>query len=118
MKQIFIYRQFRHKSSLNDVTDSLKIFELFFDNEIVDLIATETNRYARQFLEECLANLMARSRSKEWIDTDRNKIRVFLALLLMQGVNHKSEMQHYFSKRASLYSPFFVEVIKKIAWPM
>ena len=56
---------------------------------------------------------MARSRSKERIDTDSNEIRIFLALLLMQGVNHKPEMQHYFIKRASLYSPFFAEVMDK-----
>ena len=99
--------------ALNDVTDPLEFFELFFDNEIVDQIATETNRYARQFLEERLVNLMARSRSKEWIDTDSNEIRVFLALLLMQGVNHKPDMQCYFSKRTSLYSPFFAEVMDK-----
>ena len=56
---------------------------------------------------------MARSRSKERIDTDSNEIRIFLALLLMQGVNHKLEMQHYFIKRASLYSPFFTDVMDK-----
>ena len=63
----------------NDVTDLLEFFELFLDNKIVDF-ATETNRYARQFLEESLANLVARSRSKEWIDTYSNEITFFLAL--------------------------------------
>ena len=38
---------------------------------------------------------MAHSRLKEWIDTDSNEVRVFLALLLMQGVNHKPKIQHY-----------------------
>ena len=85
----------------------------FFYDEIVNLIDTETNRYARQFLEERLVNLMARSPLKEWIDTDSNEIWVFLALLLMQGVKHKPEMQHYFSKRASLHCPFFAEVMGK-----
>ena len=95
--------------ALNDITDPLEFFELFFNDEIVDLIATETNRYAR----ERLVNLMAHLRSKEWIDTNSNEIRVFLALLLMQGVNHKPDMQHFFSKRASLYSPFSAEVMDK-----
>ena len=62
---------------------------------------------------ERLANLMVRSISKEWIDTDSNETKIFLALLLMQGVNHKPEMQYYFIKRASLYSPFFAEVMDK-----
>ena len=79
----------------------------------MDLIATETNQYARQFLEERLVNLMARLHSKEWIDTDSNAIKAFLALLLMQVVNHKSDRQHYFIKRALLYSPFFAEVMDK-----
>ena len=85
----------------------------FFDNKIVDLTATETNQYFKQFLEQCLANLMAHSRSKEWIDTDSNEIRVFLVLLLMQGVTHKTKRQHYFNKRASSYSPLFAEVMDK-----
>ena len=85
----------------------------FFDNKIVELIASETNRYAEQFLEERLANLKTRSRSKEWTDTNSNEIRVFLALLLLQGVNHKPLIQQYFSKRASLYTPFFGDIIDK-----
>ena len=52
-----------HTSSLNGVTDPQEFFEIF-DNEIVNLIVTDTNRYARQFLEERLANLMARLRSE------------------------------------------------------
>ena len=56
---------------------------------------------------------MAHSCSKEWIDTNSNEIGVFLALLLMQGVNHEPKMQHYFSKRASLYSPFYAKVTNK-----
>ena len=62
-EQVFIYRQPRHTSSLNGVTDPQEFFEIF-DNEIVDLSVTDTNRYARQFSEERLANLMARLRSE------------------------------------------------------
>ena len=46
---------------LRNVADPLEFFELCFDNEIVRLIVSKTNRYAEQFLEERSANLKTRS---------------------------------------------------------
>ncbi|XP_064635294.1 piggyBac transposable element-derived protein 4-like [Lineus longissimus] len=101
------------KVDIHDTSDPLEFFELFFGDELVDLIVTETNRFARQYLVEKEGTLKARSRAKEWEDTDSDEIRVFLALLLLQGVVFKPEIEVSFSKKASMYTSFFREVIDK-----
>ena len=101
------------KVEIKNPLDPLEVFEIFFNDDLINTIVTETNRYSSQFLEENFSQLKARSLSKEWVETDHDEIRVFLALILLQGVCHKPELQQYFSKRASLLSPFFGKVIEK-----
>ena len=101
------------KVEIKNPLDPLEVFEIFFNDDLINTIVTETNCYSSQFLEENFSQLKARSLSKEWVETDHDEIRVFLALILLQGVCHKPELQQYFSKRASLLSPFFGKVIEK-----
>ena len=101
------------KANIHDVANPLEFFELFFDDKIIDLIVIETNRFATQFMREKGGNLKRRSRAHEWTETDANEIRVFFALLLLQGVVYKPELEQYFSKRATLSTPFFRDVMDK-----
>ena len=101
------------KARIDDASDPLEFFKLFFTDELIDIIVTETNRYAGQFLAENQGALKERSRAKEWKETDAKEIKVFLALLLMQGIVYKPDIEQYFSKRPSLYTPFFRDVMDK-----
>ena len=101
------------KVNVQNVAVPLELFQAIFDDEIISMIFTETNRNAGQFLEENIGSLKFRSRFKRWIETNSDEIGVFLALLLLQGVNHKPVLQQYFSKRASLLNPIFGDVMDK-----
>lgn len=91
----------------------LGIFESFFTEELIQLIVSETNRYARQFLDKNKENRKPKSRTNLWYDTNENEIRTFLALLLIQGVDSKPDSKLYFTRRESIESPFFSRIISE-----
>ena len=65
-------------------------FRLIFDDRVIDLIFTETNRYASQFLEQQKEHLERhpKARAHEWEKTKLTKkeIEAFLGLLLAMGI--------------------------------
>lgn len=86
-----------------DVQDynCLDFFELFFDNQLFQRIADETNRYA---------NSRVRGRANtSWYNTNQNEIRTFVAVVLLQSIVRKPEYRHYWTKNPLLYTPFFLE---------
>lgn len=86
----------------------LRYFEFFWDSEILDLITTETNRYADQ----CSNTFLQRfSRLKEWKPTDNAEIMVFLALQILQGIINKPIIEWYWSRKDMIETPFFAKVV-------
>ncbi|KAH7960506.1 hypothetical protein HPB49_020670 [Dermacentor silvarum] len=65
----------------------LEIFEAYFDDELIDVIVVETNRYTSQLLNS--SNLSRHSRFRKWSELTREELRVSLLLLLLQGIVHK-----------------------------
>lgn len=94
---------------ITDVSNQLEYFELFFDDTLVNLIVLETNRFADQYIAS--TNLKFQSRVKRWTPTDSREIRVFIALLILQGVLHKPDVSLYWSKRAIIQTPYFATVM-------
>src|SRR6218665_599821 len=69
--------------------DSLPVefFKCFVTDEVVDLLVSETNRFADQFLAS--ATLTPKSRSRSWVPTDSTEMHKFLGLVLMMGMNYR-----------------------------
>ena len=65
-------------------------FRLIFDESVVDLITTETSRYARQYMEREREHLETHphARAHEWRKTELTpkEIEAFLALLIAMGI--------------------------------
>lgn len=69
---------FTGKSKLNfDVEDKLSFFNLMFDDELVNKITTETNRYTNQQGRGVFRRII---NGNKWKLTNNEEIRVFLAL--------------------------------------
>ena len=49
------------KVEIKNPLDPLEFFEIFFNDELINIIVTETNRYISQFLEESFCQLKAQS---------------------------------------------------------
>jgi hypothetical protein len=71
---------------------------LFRTPESAEVIARETNQYARKFLENT-PNLKLRSRTDHWKETNRNGMVKLPAFFLIQGLHQKPENKRYFSRR-------------------
>ncbi|XP_066987491.1 piggyBac transposable element-derived protein 4-like [Macrobrachium rosenbergii] len=100
------------KFSVEDKENPLEYFEKYFDDEVIDyLIMKETNRYANQFLDENVEHLSPQSRVHRWFDTCAREMKVFIGLLILQGIDSKCDNSMYFSTRESVSSPFFRKVM-------
>lgn len=82
----FTYNPLREEVGTNpDIIETmvgatpLDFFSLFLDEEILNLLTTETNRYAAQLLK---TPLRPHSRLKEWENTSNEEMKLFLALIM------------------------------------
>lgn len=77
-------------------SDPMELFSLFFDDEVVSHIVTETNTYAQQ----CLANT-----STMW-HTTASEIRAYIGFQILMGINQLPEIRDYWAKDEKLhYNP-------------
>lgn len=90
----------------------LDFLKLFLTDDLIDIIVTETNRYADQYRTKHL--LKPRLRVQEWKPTDSSEIHVFLGLLYLQGIIHKSETGQCFSRHYLLDTPSFYQSMTEL----
>ena len=77
-------------------SDPMELFSLFFDDEVVGHIITETNTYDQQ----CLANS-----STMW-QTTASEIRAYIGFQILMGINQLPEIRDYWAKDDKLqYDP-------------
>ena len=76
-------------------TNSAKVFKMFFDNQLVELIVRETNTYATQKIQvRCFITL--RSRIREWKPVTKEEMYVVLPLFMLMGIIQKPTLRSYF----------------------
>ena len=87
-------------------------FKLIFDDTFIDMIVTETNRYASQYLANTV--LSPRARAKRWKPFTRKEMEVFLGLVLLTGlIDKKGRLSSYWSKNPIISTPFFSETMPR-----
>ncbi|XP_067129288.1 piggyBac transposable element-derived protein 4-like [Centruroides vittatus] len=74
--------------STTQVIEPLDYFKLFFDNELVNHITTETNRYA--------LTKPQTSRS-QWHPVSTEEIYMFFSVIILQGIIHKLDERMYWT---------------------
>lgn len=73
-------------------------FNLFCRDDIVELIAIETNRNADQFLSKI--RLSKASRFSKWVPTNYNELKKFIGLLLWMGLVQMPSIESYWSTKS------------------
>ena len=66
---------------------------IFITDELLDLIVTETNRYADQNIEAPSAS----SRKKDWKPLSREELLRFIAITVLMGISPKPTIADYWS---------------------
>lgn len=66
----------------------------FLDADLIKKITKPTNLYAAHFFANN-PNLKPRSRLRKWKDTDESEIKIFLGLLILEGILGKPSLELY-----------------------
>ena len=107
------------KFEVADKSSPPEFFEKFFDDQVIELIAIETNRFAKQTIEAAgVESLPKKARLREWYDTSAEEIKLYVALLILQGIDSKSENRFYFGKRESVRNSLFPKVMSSRRFKM
>ncbi|GFV55065.1 piggyBac transposable element-derived protein 4 [Trichonephila clavipes] len=84
------------KACVTNTSDPLEYFRLFFTDEFVNHIVTETNIFAAENANKFKSK--EHSRTHHWSETNANKLRVFFATLILLGIIMKSTVVLTLSK--------------------
>ena len=85
---------------------------IFFTDEFYDLLVTQTNLYASQYLRNN-PNLPAHSQARSWVETTRAEMKRFLALSLLMGIVRKPAISDYWSTNPLLKGSVYNNVMPR-----
>ncbi|XP_023244129.1 piggyBac transposable element-derived protein 4-like [Centruroides sculpturatus] len=90
--------------SRNQVTEPLDYFKLFFDDELVNLITSETNRHA-----------LTRSKTsrKQWHPVSIEEMYLFFSIIILQGIINKPNERMYWTTNETLSTPSFQRLMSR-----
>ena len=93
----------------NDVP--LDFFELLFDENMIDMIAEETNKYQEFSTSDAADNHL--SHQAKWIPTNRAEIYIFLATIMLMSVTKKNKILDYWSTDPMIVTPMFGQLFSR-----
>ncbi|KAL0803269.1 hypothetical protein ABMA28_017247 [Loxostege sticticalis] len=98
---------------LKDYDNPYDAFTDIWTNDIMELIAQETNRYANQTIESMKANgtLKPSSRLHQWHDTNADEIAVLFAVFMYMGIDNRSCQYEYWKANDYLEMLRFRELL-------
>ncbi|XP_063634991.1 piggyBac transposable element-derived protein 4-like [Cydia splendana] len=85
-------------------TTPLTVFKNFFDNDLLDLIVTQTNKHSNILVDKVTKE---NSRLLKWKNTDRAEVVVFLAMLILQGLAPLNVEYDYWRENGYLTLKYF-----------
>jgi len=91
-------------------THCAKMFKMFCDDQLVELIVRETNTYAAQKI-QARSFISLRSRMRDWKPVTKDEMYVLLALFMLMGIIQKPTIHSYFSRNYILVTPIFGSII-------
>ena len=91
-----------------DNADVLAIFELFFTVELLTILVTETNRYAKRYLDEKLDTLGLSAGFRKWTVSE---MHLFTAVIINMGLVKLTDLQDFWSTDEIVSTQFFPGVM-------
>lgn len=73
-----------------------EFYLLFLDNEVLNFLVQETNRYA----EQCKVRNKNKYTVNKWYNTDPQEMKVFLGIVMYMGLVQMPSIRHYWKKDA------------------
>ena len=91
-------------------THCAKVFKMFFDDELMELIVRETNTYAAQKI-QAISFIPFYSTMRDWKPVTKDELYDVLALFILMGIIQKPKLRSYFSKKCILATPIFGSIV-------
>ena len=87
-----------------------ELWNMFVDTNIMKHLVEQTNLYARQQKEKRMQpnsrrHLTPNSRLQKWVDTNEAKLKKFLGIILLMGLNKRGRMEEYWSTNPLFVTP-------------
>ena len=83
---------------MNISESPLEVFELFFTEELQEMLVVESNRYARQ--------VMGEEQYTHWNKITVQELKAYLGFRILMGINHLLSVDDHWSKDSCLhYAP-------------
>ena len=95
----------RRITTQNPADIPIALFRQFYDDKIIDLMVSETNKYAEQFLAS--HQLQRSARMRRWTDVTTTEMEKFLGIILATGLIQLPKMEDYWKKDDFYYHPMF-----------
>ena len=89
----------------------LQFFQLFFTDELIRKIVSETNKYAANIL--ATKNISKYSIWKTWTDVNEIEMKAFLGVVINMGLIEVPELQDYWSQAFHSNIPFFGRIFSR-----
>ena len=86
-------------TTLHSDATPLDFFTLMFDDNVMDLLVTETNRYAKQ---------NPPGDRYRWYDTSDNELKLFLGMIIAMGIHRLPQLEDYWCSDPLLGVPRIV----------
>lgn len=87
-----------------------EFYKLFFDNDVLDFLIEETNRYASQLLVN--RSVKTFSRIKKWYPVDRTEMNNFLGIVMWMGLVQMPSLSDYWKKNV-LYQNYVTNIMSR-----
>ena len=91
--------------------EPIYIYSIMVNDDIYDLIVEQTNLNAQQTL--MIRPIRRRSRLKKWKDTDKAKIKKFLAIVFYMGMVKQPTIYSYWSKDPFYKNSFVPRIMSR-----
>lgn len=95
------------------VKSIVESFQLFFNVEFVQSIASSTNTYAEQFYSSVSILHPQKSRVMTWEPVTVDEVYITLGLFMLMGIVQKPTLRSYFTKRRVISTPGFSDVMTR-----
>lgn len=88
----------------NEVTP-IMVFEQMLDSDIIQVMVTETNRYAQQYLAK--TRLSRGARMNKWQDVTEVEMKKFIGIIIVTGLLKFPRIEDYWKKDQIFFHPLF-----------
>ncbi|UYV76718.1 hypothetical protein LAZ67_14001866 [Cordylochernes scorpioides] len=89
----------------------LDFFEIFININFLEMIAVETNKYAKYLIDTIEFSKF--SRMNRWVDTNYHELFVFLAICFLMTRNKKVSLKEYWSTNQLHFFPIFSKLMSR-----